>query len=66
MAAEAGIDERNMEASLDYIETHWEELESQLLAGAYRPPAVLRIEIKKPGGGTRKLGVPTIVDRVLQ
>ena len=62
----AGIDERNMDASLDYIETHWEELESQLLAGAYRPPAVLRIEIKKPGGGTRKLGVPTIVDRVLQ
>ncbi len=62
----AGIDERDMEASLAYLNAHWEQIESQLLTGRYRPPAVLRLEIKKPGGGTRKLGVPTIVDRVLQ
>ena len=62
----AGIDERDMEASLAYLNAHWERIEAHLLAGTCRPPAVLRLEIKKPGGGTRKLGVPAIVDRVLQ
>ena len=62
----AGIDERDMDASLAYLNAYWERIEGHLLAGTYRPPAVLRLEIKKPGGGTRKLGVPTIVDRVLQ
>ena len=62
----AGIDGRDMDATLAYLNAHWETVEAQLLAGAYRPDAVKRVEIKKSGGGIRKLGVPTVLDRVLQ
>lgn len=62
----AGIDGRDMDATLAYLNAHWETVEAQLLAGTYRPDAVKRVEIKKSGGGIRKLGVPTVLDRVLQ
>lgn len=62
----AGIDGRDMDATLAYLNDHWETVEAQLIAGTYRPEAVKRVEIEKPGGGIRKLGVPTILDRVLQ
>lgn len=62
----AGIDGRDMDATLAYLNDHWETVEAQLIAGTYRPDAVKRVEIEKPGGGIRKLGVPTILDRVLQ
>ena len=62
----AGIDGRDMDTTIGYLNAHWDSIKSQLVDGTYRPDAVKRVEIKKPGGGIRKLGVPTILDRVLQ
>jgi len=45
---------------------HWERVRGELLSGAYQPSAVLRREIPKAGGGTRPLGIPTVVDRLIQ
>src|SRR5206468_12551068 len=45
---------------------HWPSIRSQLLDGAYQPQPVKRIEIPKPDGGVRKLGVPCVVDRLIQ
>jgi len=49
-----------------YLNTHWETVETALLAGTYRPMPVKRVEIPKPGGGVRMLGIPTVMDRFLQ
>ena len=49
-----------------YLKTHWEWVKAELLAGAYRPAPVKRVEIPKPGGGVRLLGIPTVMDRFLQ
>jgi RNA-directed DNA polymerase len=49
-----------------YLREHWPDIRSQLLAGAYRPQPVKRVEIPKPDGGVRKLGVPCVVDRLIQ
>jgi RNA-directed DNA polymerase len=49
-----------------YLGNHWSEIRSQLLAGSYKPREVKRIEIPKPGGGWRKLGIPTVLDRLVQ
>ena len=50
----------------DYLREHWPSIRLQLLKGAYQPQPVKRIEIPKPDGGIRKLGVPTVVDRLIQ
>ncbi|AFH61892.1 group II intron reverse transcriptase/maturase [Paenibacillus caseinilyticus] len=49
-----------------YLKTHWEQVEANLLTGSYRPAPVKRVEIPKPGGGVRLLGIPTVMDRFLQ
>jgi RNA-directed DNA polymerase len=49
-----------------YLGDHWSEIRSRLLAGSYKPREVKRIEIPKPGGGMRKLGIPTVLDRLVQ
>jgi group II intron reverse transcriptase/maturase len=49
-----------------YLKTHWETVKTDLLAGTYRPMPVRRVEIPKPGGGVRLLGIPTVMDRFLQ
>lgn len=61
-----GIDGRTVEEVQDYYRQNWPTLEAQLLAGAYQPQPVLRVEIPKPEGGVRKLGIPTALDRVIQ
>jgi RNA-directed DNA polymerase len=61
-----GVDGRDMDQSASHLKEHWDEIEAHLLAGTYRPKPVKRVEIPKPGGGTRLLGVPTILDRVIQ
>jgi RNA-directed DNA polymerase len=50
----------------DYLRKHWPEIREQLLSGTYKPQPVLRVEIPKPAGGVRKLGIPVVVDRWIQ
>ena len=50
----------------DYLREHWPSIRSQLLEGTYQPQPVKRVEIPKPDGGVRKLGVPCVVDRLIQ
>ncbi len=61
-----GIDGMTVEQLPGYLTEHWPALREQLLQGTYRPQPVKRVEIEKPGGGIRKLGVPTVLDRFLQ
>jgi len=49
-----------------YLVQHWEDIRGQLLTGTYRPKRVKRQEIPKPGGGVRVLGIPCVLDRVVQ
>ena len=49
-----------------YISIHWHELKASIMKGSYRPSPVRKVEIPKPGGGTRMLGIPTVTDRLLQ
>jgi RNA-directed DNA polymerase len=62
----AGVDGREVEQLPKYLEQHWPVLREQLLCGTYRPRPVLRVEIPKPDGGVRKLGIPTVLDRFVQ
>jgi RNA-directed DNA polymerase len=50
----------------DYLREHWPNIRSHLLEGTYQPQPVKRVEIPKPDGGIRKLGVPCVVDRLIQ
>ena len=61
-----GVDGLDIEATQDVLRKDWPRIEAQLLAGTYRPAPVRRVEIPKASGGTRKLGVPTVMDRFIQ
>jgi RNA-directed DNA polymerase len=61
-----GVDGMTVEELSGYLKEHWRGIREQLLAGTYRPQAVLRCEIPKSGGGQRTLGIPTVVDRFIQ
>jgi len=61
-----GVDGMTVEQLPDYLRTHWETIKAQLLEGTYRPSPVKRVEIPKPGGGVRLLGIPTALDRLIQ
>ena len=50
----------------DHLKQHWPCIREQLLSGTYRPKPVKRVEIAKPDGGVRKLGIPTVLDRFIQ
>ena len=49
-----------------YLREHWAEIKEQLLKGTYQPRPGRRVDIPKPGGGTRMLGIPTVLDRLIQ
>ena len=61
-----GVDGVSVGELPDYLREHWPEIREQLLAGTYQPQPVKRVEIPKPGGGVRKLGIPTVLDRLIQ
>ena len=62
----SGIDEMTCEEVKEYLKVNGDKLISQILNREYQPLPVRRVEIPKPNGGVRKLGVPTVVDRVIQ
>ncbi len=61
-----GIDGMTVEALEAYCREHWPRIREELLGGHYQPQPVRRVEIPKPGGGVRMLGIPTVLDRMIQ
>jgi len=61
-----GVDGVTVEELRDYVREHWSRIREELLAGTYKPQPVRRVEIPKPGGGIRILGIPTTIDRLIQ
>src|SRR5882672_634320 len=62
----AGVDGMTVDKLGDYLKQHWPAIREQLLNGTYEPKPVRRVEIPKPDGGVRKLGIPTVLDRFIQ
>lgn len=62
----SGIDDMTCEEVKDYLKVHGNELISQIKSREYKPLPVRRVEIPKPNGGVRKLGIPTVIDRIIQ
>lgn len=61
-----GVDGMTVEELLPYLKQHGKEIRQLILEGKYKPQAVRRVEIPKPDGGVRQLGIPSVVDRVIQ
>lgn len=61
-----GVDGMTVHDLPEYLIQHWPAIREQLLDGTYRPQPVKRVEIPKPDGGVRKLGIPTVLDRFIQ
>ena len=61
-----GIDGMKVGELPGYLKQHWPAIREQLLSGTYEPQPVRRVEIPKPDGGVRKLGIPTVLDRLIQ
>ena len=61
-----GVDGITVKQLPGMLKARWSEIEDQLLQGRYQPQPVLRVKIPKPDGGMRNLGVPTVIDRVIQ
>jgi RNA-directed DNA polymerase len=62
----AGVDGRTVQQTGGDLVTEWADIREALLDGSYRPSPVRRVAIPKPNGGTRELGIPTVVDRLIQ
>jgi RNA-directed DNA polymerase len=62
----AGVDGIGVAAFKDHLKQHWPTIKAKLLAGGYMPSLVRRVDIAKPQGGTRTLGIPTLTDRMIQ
>jgi group II intron reverse transcriptase/maturase len=62
----AGVDNMPVTALKGYLQEQWPRIKEELLAGKYHPQPVRKVEIPKPGGGTRMLGIPTVLDRLIQ
>jgi RNA-directed DNA polymerase len=61
-----GVDGITVQQLPGILKARWSEIENQLLQGRYQPQPVRRVRIPKPAGGTRNLGIPTVIDRVIQ
>jgi len=65
-AGAPGVDGMSVEELKEHVRKHWETLQSKLRTGEYQPAAVRAVEIPKAKGGVRTLGIPTVVDRLIQ
>ncbi|MCK5651283.1 MAG: group II intron reverse transcriptase/maturase [Gemmatimonadetes bacterium] len=61
-----GVDGRSVDDLKEQFRTDWPRIREQLLSGSYEPSPVRKVEIPKPGGGVRTLGIPTVMDRMIQ
>ncbi len=61
-----GVDGMQTDELRDYLNVHWQTLRTSILSGSYEPQPVRKVEIPKPQGGVRMLGIPTVIDRLLQ
>jgi len=61
-----GVDKMEVNELRPYLKEHWASIKQELLEGTYRPTSVRRVEIPKPDGGVRQLGIPTVLDRFIQ
>src|SRR5579862_9685417 len=61
-----GVDGMTVQQLPGFLQQHWPAIREQLLSGIYKPQPVRRVEIPKPDGGVRKLGIPTVLDRFVQ
>lgn len=62
----AGVDRMTVQQLPEFLKQHWPAIREQLFSGTYVPQPVKRVEIPKPDGGVRKLGIPTVLDRFIQ
>lgn len=62
----AGVDGIGIAELKDHLKQHWPTIKAKLLAGSYIPSPVRRVDIPKPQGGVRTLGIPTLTDRMIQ
>jgi RNA-directed DNA polymerase len=62
----SGVDGMTVGELPEYLKEHWPSIREQLLSGTYKPLPVKRVEIPKPSGGMRGLGIPTVLDRLIQ
>lgn len=65
-AGAPGVDQMTTEQLRGYLREHWLQLKAHLLDGTYQPHPVRRVDIPKPGGGMRMLGIPAVIDRLIQ
>jgi RNA-directed DNA polymerase len=61
-----GVDGRSVDDLKEQLQKDWPRIREQLLRGTYKPSPVRKVEIPKPGGGVRTLGIPTVMDRMIQ
>ena len=61
-----GVDGRSVDDLKEQLQEDWPRIREQLLSGTYKPSLVRKVEIPKPGGGVRTLGIPTVMDRMIQ
>ena len=62
----AGADGMTVEQLKEHLQAHWQRIKEELLGGIYLPQGIRKVEIPKPDGGVRQLGIPTVVDRLIQ
>jgi group II intron reverse transcriptase/maturase len=62
----AGVDGMSVEVLPEHLKANWESIRGKLEAGTYQPSPVRRVEIPKPDGGVRMIGIPTVQDRFIQ
>ncbi len=61
-----GVDGMSVKDLKPYLVEHWDDIREQLLSGTYEPKPVKKVEIPKANGGIRQLGIPTVLDRLIQ